>query len=134
MPRSKPPARRLLVVDGADLTVEDRVALACLQGLVSRAQPRIWLQFWEGPQFWLDWHVEKGYIDGYDRVQDWRALFRKFQDSVHGAVVADPALYRGNLLAANVAACEDLILATPELAEQCSGENIIVRSLNPCWI
>jgi hypothetical protein len=117
LPKSNLPARRLLVVEGAGMSAEDRVAVACLQGLTSRTQPRIWLQFWGGPQFWLDWHVEKGYIDGYDRVEDWRDLFRQFRDSFRGAVVPDPALYRGNLLAANVAACEDLILATPELAE-----------------
>lgn len=41
LPKSKPPARRLLLVEGAGLKAEERVALACLQGLTSRQRPCI---------------------------------------------------------------------------------------------
>ena len=40
----------------------------------------------------------------------------RYHELCKGAVVPDAKLYRGDLLAANVAACEDLIVATPELA------------------
>ncbi|MEI6647955.1 MAG: hypothetical protein WCP12_18095, partial [bacterium] len=56
--------------------------------------------------------------EGYDKVTDWRALFKQFASAYKGAVVPDRELYRGDLLAANVAACEDLIIATPELAAE----------------
>lgn len=56
MPKSKPPARVLLVVDVAPLKPEERIALTCLQGLTSREQPRIWLIRNPGDRFWLDWH------------------------------------------------------------------------------
>ena len=118
LPKSSPPAKRLLVVKGAGLAPDQRAALACLQGLTSRQQPAIWLQFSGVYSFWLDWHVEKGHVEGYDVVADWRTLFSRFADAYRGAVIPDPNLYRGDLLAANVAACEDLIIATPELAAE----------------
>ncbi|MGD0651070.1 MAG: GxGYxYP domain-containing protein [Verrucomicrobiia bacterium] len=118
LPKSKPPARRLLAVNVQRLKPEERIALTCLQGLTSREQPRIWLRRDREDQAWLDWHKEKGYIDGYEVVTNWTGLFRQFSSAYKGAIIPDAKLYRGNLLAVNVAACENLIIATPELAEK----------------
>jgi hypothetical protein len=118
LPKSKPPARRLLVVDVQGLKPEERIAVTCLQGLTSREQPCIWLRRDREDQAWLDWHKEKGYIDGYEVVTNWTGLFRQFSNAYKGAIIPDAELYRGNLLAVNVAACENLIIATPELAEK----------------
>jgi hypothetical protein len=127
LPKSKPPARHLLVVDAGNLNADERIALACLQGLTSREQPRIWInRGWVSDkndrpyqdQTWLEWHKEKKYIDSYEVVQDWTSLFRQFTNCYQGAIIPDAKLYRGELLAVNVAACEDLIIATPELARK----------------
>lgn len=118
VPRSKPPARVLDMVDARPLKPEVRTALACLQGLTSRGTPSIWLNMSDRDPQWLDWHKEAGYIDSYNTVADYAALFKKHADAYRGAVIPDAKLYRGGLLAANVAACEDLIIATPELAEE----------------
>jgi len=118
LPKSKPPARQLLVVDVARLNPDERIAVTCLQGLTSREQPRLWIRRTPEDQTWLDWHKQKGYIDGYEVVTNWPALFKQFTNAFKGAVIPDAKLYRGNLLAADVAACEDLIIATPELAEK----------------
>lgn len=116
LPKSKPPARQLLVVDVAPLKAGQRIALACLQGLTSRDRPRIWLQRSQEDRFWLDWHKQKGYIDGYEVVTNWTSLFKQFSSAYRGAIIPDARLYRGDLLAVNVAGCENLIVATPELA------------------
>ena len=116
LPKSNPPARRLTVVDLGRCSSDERRALYCLQGLTSRKQPSIWFAGGRGDLFWLNWHVSKNHIDGYEFVQDIGALFREHAAAYRGAVIADPDLYRGDILAANVAACEDLIVATPELA------------------
>jgi hypothetical protein len=118
LPKSKPPARHLLVVDVGRLKAEERIAITCLQGLTSREQPRIWIQRDREDRRWLDWHKEKGYIDSYEIVTNWPALFKQFYSACRGAITPDANLYRGDLLAVNVAACEDLIVATPELAEK----------------
>ncbi len=125
VPKSVAPARQLQLVNAQGLAPEARVALSCLQGLTSRERPRIWLNMSERDPQWLEWHKEKKHIDGYiDRTAEWAKLFEQYREEYKGAIVADAALYRGNLLAVNVAACEDLILTTPELAEQL---NIPVR-------
>lgn len=121
MPRSPSPARRLAAVDLSKLPVEERVALCCLQGLTSRREPSIWLLRSAGPEdqdrFWLDEHVRQGVIDGYDLLDDWKPLVRTHAGEIKGAIVADPSCDRGDVIAMNVAACEDLLLCTPALAE-----------------
>lgn len=116
--KSKPPARQLLAVDVEPLKPEERIALSCLQGLTSRDQPRIWLLREPLDRTWLDWHKEKGHIDGYEVVTNWTALFQQFSAACRGAIIADTNLYRGGLLALDVAACEDLMITTPELADK----------------
>ncbi|MHC4251794.1 MAG: hypothetical protein ACYS9X_21960 [Planctomycetota bacterium] len=115
LPRSAPPERRLVYVDLGGRKREERIALGCLQGLTSRTQPRIWL----GEKKWLDRHVEMRHVDGYETVKgEWAELFARFAEAYKGAVIYDRDLYRGDLVALNVAACEDLIALTPEVAKR----------------
>lgn len=116
LPHSNPPARQLLVVNLSPCTEEERQALFCLQALTSRKQPVLWLTLHPRDTFWLDDNVRKGYLDGYTPVQDWTELFHQFADCYRGAIIPDPMLYRGDTLAADIAGCEDLIIASPELA------------------
>jgi hypothetical protein len=118
LPKSTPPARHLLVVDVVPLKPEERIALTCLQGLTSREQPRIWLNRNGEDQFWLDWHKEKRYIDSYEVVTNWMDLFQQCSNSYKGAIIPDTELFRGDLLAVNVAECENLIITSPELAKK----------------
>jgi hypothetical protein len=118
LPRSPAPASNLELVDVTALTTPERIALTCLQGLTSRKQPVIYLSRTDDDMFWLNWHREKGYIKDYQPVKDWTSLFKEHASAYKGAIIPDPKLYRGDLLALNVAACEDLIVATPELARK----------------
>ncbi|MCX5634378.1 MAG: GxGYxYP family putative glycoside hydrolase [Planctomycetota bacterium] len=119
LPKSKKPAEHLLAVEVDTLDNDVKVALATLQGLTSRKEPKIWLNYeQEESTFWLEWHKQKGYIKSYEFIKDWKTLFKQFADSYKGGIIADDKLYRGSLIAANVAACEDLILVTPKLAEE----------------
>ncbi|MGC8666824.1 MAG: GxGYxYP domain-containing protein [Chthonomonadales bacterium] len=118
LPKSSPPAKVLLAVDVRHLPDDVRIALTCLQGLTSRRQPQIWLIRSDEDQWWLDWARQKGYISGYTPVSDWKTLFRQFAWAFRGAVIPDDRLYRSNLLAVDVAACEDLIIASPRVAQE----------------
>ena len=121
LPKSSAPARNLLVVNTSPLNPAERIALTCLQGLVAREQPKIWLirsAFEQQDRQWLELHKAGGHIESWEEVADWSRLFTEFKKAYRGAVVADPALYRGDLIALNVAMCEDLIVTTPELAEK----------------
>jgi len=119
VPRSPQPAEiiRQVALDGRSNA--ERVALCCLQGLVARTKPQLWLERDANiDSFWLNWHQEQGYIKGFELVKDWEDLFKQHRNVYRGAVLADTELYRGQLIALNVAACEDMILTTPELAQQ----------------
>ncbi len=117
-PKSKPPANELLAVDVRKLSRAERLALVCLQGLTSRKQPILWLVFTPWDERWLDWHQKKGHVYAHRKVADWRAPFKQFAASYRGAVVPDDKLYRGSLLACNLAAVEDCIVAPEPLAEK----------------
>lgn len=119
VPKSPQPAEVIRLVPLEGRTADERVALCCLQGLLARESPQLWLERdAQTDAFWLNWHQERSYIKGYERVTDWKALFKEHQAVYRGAVVADAELYRGQLIALNVAACEDMIVVTPELAKE----------------
>ncbi len=118
LPRTERIADEVLVVDVRRLGRSERIALSCLQGLTARDAGNIWLIFNPEDRFWLNWHVKKGYIKKTREVTDWKGLFGQFAGAYRGAVVWDEKLYRGDVLAVNVASCEDLILCDAKLARE----------------
>lgn len=118
LPKSKTPARTVLAVPLEGLSKDERIAVCCLQGLLARDQPRIWLVRDNEDGFWMDWHRAKGHVERFETVTSLPELFQQFRATVKGAIVPDEQLFRGDLLALNVAACEDLIVASPALAER----------------
>jgi len=119
VPRSSKPADIIRVVSLQGLDADERVALCCLQGLLARTRPQLWLERdAQIDSFWLNWHRERGYIKGFERVTDWKDLFKEHRKAYRGAVIADTGLYRGQLIALNVAACEDMLVTTPKLAQE----------------
>jgi hypothetical protein len=118
VPKSSPPARELTAVPLKKLSADARIALTCLQGLTCRTEPQMWLIHTDTDRFWLEWHQKQGHIDAFREETNWSTLFAKYKGVIKGAVIADPALYRGDLLAVNVAACEDWIVTSPELAQR----------------
>jgi len=116
LPKSPTPARQIQVVHVYRLSADERIAITCLQSLVAREKPSIFLLRSEDDIHWLDWHKAKGYIDGYETVDDWKSLFTRHRHLAAGAVVPDRSLYQGDLIALNVASCEDLIVASQPLA------------------
>lgn len=119
VPRSHKPADIIRQVSLVGRTKDERIALCCLQGLVARTRPQLWLERDTNiDSFWLNWHRKRGYIKGFERVKDWKGLFKEYRNAYRGAVIADTTLYRGQLIALNVAACEDMIVTTPQLAQQ----------------
>ncbi len=116
LPKSPSPARHILAIPVEALGADERIALTCLQGLLARQQPRLWLIRTEADRFWLERHRLKGYIKSYEVETNWTGLFRRFGPICTGAIIPDQNLYRGDLIAATVAACEDAIVTPRELA------------------
>src|SRR5580700_11250597 len=71
-PKVSAPARKLSFFDLRELTsfADDfRLTLHCLQGIVNRRQPRLYLIQDHYDELWLDWLRERGDIDGVERLE-----------------------------------------------------------------
>ena len=117
-PKMPAPARHLFVADMQHLPASQRILLGSLQGIVNRKQPRIFL-IWSGiDRFWLG-QMQKQHETGTPiLVRHPLSLVRRFASSIRGAVVPDPKIYESPDIAADVAAVDDLVIATPALAKK----------------
>ena len=115
-PKMRPPARHLYVADVRRLPRDEQLLLFSLQGLVNRKQPRLYLISTETDPFWLATMQKQGHIGAPIVVANPLSLLQTFRDAYHGAVVADPKIFVSPEVAVNVAAADDLLLATPALA------------------
>jgi hypothetical protein len=116
--KSKPPARRMMVFRLEDLPYNVRdltLTLSCLQGLVNRSQPRLFLIQDRYDELWLDWLKERGDIDSIHNVEIGE-LFEQFLASASCMYVTDPLIPASVNVATMLAAVHDGIVVTPELA------------------
>lgn len=120
LPKSNKPADVLTVVDYTDLREDEKLAVTCLQGLTSRKQPVIWLIVDQTDWKWLELHKEKGAIKDYRVETDLKKLFRDHSYAFNGGVIPEDFEKMANteLLACNVASCEDLIVVSEQLADE----------------
>lgn len=116
-PKSPPPARHLLAADVRHLSHDQVLLLASLQGIVNRRQPRIYLVTSDGDQFWLAQMQAQGQTGTPVAVTDPLSLVKTFRSEIHGAVVADPKVYVSPCIAVDIAGKDDLVIATPALAQ-----------------
>ncbi len=118
LPRALQPERKLAVVDVSRLRFEEKLAALCLQGLVNRQRPRVYVVGFQGTdQMWLDWLKEGGYIDEAERI-DFQQLWRRFGSIARGAIIPDPAVPGTINVATTLAGIHSAIVATPELARR----------------
>ncbi len=92
-------------------------ALAALQGIVNRSEPRFYLRYCvefgvETDQFWLDWlRGEDGWLRETEIVSipTLEAAVSLFRDQIKGLVVYDPVVPATASLASTAAGCDDLL-------------------------
>ena len=118
-PKSASPAKTLWAVRIQDLDKEseERLPLSCLQGLVNREQPRIFLAYDRFDDLWLDWLRERGDVKEVRRVGT-KELYDQFLPVVKGLVVTDPDLPGSVNVATMLAAVEGWLPVTPRLRPQ----------------
>ena len=117
-PTMPAPARHLYVADVSSLTRDEKVLLISLQGIVNRAQPRIYLEFDADDRFWFEQMQKQGQTDDPIPVVDADSLLGTFRKDIKGAVVADPNIYLSPCVAVDLAGIDDLVISTPELAKK----------------
>jgi hypothetical protein len=117
-PKMPPPARHLFVARMRHLPASQRVLLECLQGLVNRVRPRILLIWSKSDIFWLKQLQKQNSTGAPIWVRHPLSLVRRFRSSIKGAVIPDPKVYDSPDIAADIAAVDDLVIATPRLARR----------------
>ena len=115
-PKSAPPAKTLWALRIEDLKKgsDERLPLSCLQGLVNRQQPQIFLAYDHFDEQWLDWLRERGDVKEVRWVGP-KELYEKFLPVVKGLVVTDPDLPASVNVATMLAAVEGWLPVTPRL-------------------
>ena len=119
-PKTAPPARKLAVFDLQELTSlpqDFRLTLHCLQGIVNRRQPRLYLVEDHYDELWLDWLRERGDIDAVERLEIGHVLER-FLPEVGSMYVTDPAIPASVNVASMLAGLDSALVATPAIADQ----------------
>jgi hypothetical protein len=118
-PKSASPARKLWAVRIEDLKDQhaERLPLSCLQGLVNRRQPQIFLAYDRFDERWLDWLRERGDVQEVRWAQP-KELYEKFLPAAQGLVVTDPDLPASVNVATMLAAVEGWLPVTPRLCKE----------------
>ncbi len=118
-PKSAAPAKILWAVrlDGPEKGLDLALPLSCLQGLVNRQQPQIFLVHDRFDEKWLDWLRQRGDVEEVRRVGS-RVLFEKFLPAAKGLVLIDPDLPGSINVATMLAAVEGWLPVVPRLRSE----------------
>lgn len=117
-PKSSPLARTLSVFDLRELTsnpADFRLTLHCLQGIVNRRQPRLYLVQDHYDELWLEWLKERGDIDGSETLEIGQLLDR-FLPEVGSMYITDPAIPASVNVASMLAGIHSALVTTPAIA------------------
>ncbi len=117
-PKMPPPARHLYVANIGKLPPDQQRLLVSLQGIVNRVQPRIYLVWGPNDRFWLRQMEKQGQTGKPIPVKKPLSLVRIFHSAIHGAVLPDPKVYDSPDIAVDVAAVDNLVVASPALARK----------------
>ncbi len=118
--KSKPISRRIHVFRLSELTAEQRdleLTVTCLQGLVNRRRPELYLVQDEYDDQWLEWLRERG--DVKDTVGlTLEQLWRKFLPAARCMFITDPATPASINVATMLAGVHDGLVVTPDHASR----------------
>lgn len=119
-PKSRPPARTLFAFRTGDLTSfawDMRLTLSCLQGIVNRSQPRLYLVHDRYDELWLDWLRERGDVHKVIWLEVGE-VFEHFLPEVSKMFLTDPDTPASINVATMLAGIHDGLVATPNTAPQ----------------
>jgi len=117
LPHFSPPAETLDAIDAVEMPMAQRLAVACLQGVVNRARPRIFLV--DRDHDTRDsWGNDLGL--SYE-FMPWRDVLLKYLDEIKGLVIFNPAVPDTANVANTAAGVEDALAVSPALAAELSA-------------
>ncbi len=118
--RSNPPAKEIVMAQVNEMPHPYRdwqLTLTCLQGLVNRETPQLYLSLDLYDRLWMDWLVKRGDVQKVIQLSV-KDIFERFVHKAKGLVVTDPRLPASVNVATMLAGVEDRLLVTPNLLDQ----------------
>ena len=118
--KSKPIAKRLYVFSLKELTAGQQdleLTITCLQGLVNRRRPELYLIQDEYDEQWLEWLRERGDVKEVRRLTI-QQVWDKFFPVAKCMFVTDPAIPASVNVATMLAGVYDGLVATPAVSER----------------
>ena len=119
-PRSHPPARNIFATRLEDIFSfgwDMRLTLSCLQGIVNRSQPQLYLIHDHYDELWLDWLRERGDVDKVEWLNVTH-VFDRFLPQVSCMFVTDPSVPASINVATMLAGVYSGLVATPNTFHQ----------------
>lgn len=119
-PKSHRPARVLFAFRLEELPSygwDMRLTLTCLQGVVNRSQPQLYLIHDRYDELWLSWLRERGDVDRVEWLE-LGSVFERFLPETSCIFVTDPAIPASVNVATMLAGVHGGLVATPATADQ----------------
>jgi hypothetical protein len=132
-PKSAPPAKVIWAVRAEQLASAQRLTLACLQGLINREQPRVYLAYDRLDELWLDWLRERGDVQTITWVEP-RDIYGKFLPLVRGLVVTDPHVPASVNVGTMLASLKDWLPIKPEMRSEFQAVKVAMDLGDKKWI
>ena len=112
-----------LAQDGTPESYDEAMAVACLQGIINRETPEVYVLSRKNPrpQFWLDVLAKDGrWLEGRERkpLTNLTALVTLAGKRLKGAVIWDPAVPASINVATTIAGVQDGVVLSPEFADR----------------
>ena len=120
---AKPLYTYTLAQDGTPESYDEAMAVACLQGIINRKSPEVYVLSRKNtrPQFWLDvFAKDDRWLQGRERksLTDIGALVKLAGKRLKGAVIWDPAVPATANVATTIAGVRDAVVLSPEFANR----------------
>jgi hypothetical protein len=111
---------KLKALDIRPYSWDEQLTAVCVQGLVNRIEPRIYLIFEDRvDRFWLSVYKER-YGIKYEELNDLYELIEIFSDELHGYVVYDDKMLHSANVAMTYGSINEAVAASPQVAEKLS--------------
>lgn len=131
-PKSSPPADTLWAIKVETLEPGERLTLSCLQGLVNREQPRIYLAYDHYDELWLDWMRERGDVKEIRWVEP-KEAYDRYLSLAKGLVVTDPRVPGSVNVATMLGSLEDWLPVVPDERAEFAGLKVAMDLSEKKW-
>jgi len=118
LPRAKPLAQKIYVLDVERYSTADKLLAVSIQGIVNKNEPQVFLKWTSLDPAWLSYFVQKGYISSTENINTLSELVNKFRQQIKGKIIYDPNMQVTVNIATMLAGVKDAMIVSPTQAEQ----------------